>query len=102
VPVQQTVGKMGFPNATGRVTWLRGDGLRLEQATVRDVEALYPDGGCSVELWLQYPLAEPLTTLGGLHPDAHVVEMEVLSPLVEIPQGGCTSLEVHWRLDRPR
>jgi hypothetical protein len=102
VPVQETVGKMGFPNATGRVTWLRGDGLRLEQTTVREAAAPYPDEGCAVELWLQYPLPEPLVTLGGLHPDAHVVEMEVLSPLVEIPQGGWTSLEVQWRLDRLR
>ena len=102
VPVQETIGKIGFPNATGRVTWLRGDGLRLEQTTVRELEAVYPDGGCAVELWLQYPLPEPLATLGGLHPDAHLVEMEVLSPLVEIPQGGRRSLEVQWRLDRLR
>ena len=101
VPVQETVGKMGFPNATGRVTWLRGDGLRLEQTTVRDGEAVYPDEGCAVELWLQYPLPEPLASLGGLHPDAHLVEMELLSPFFEIPQGGRSSLEVQWRLDRP-
>ena len=68
VLVQETVGKMGFPNATGRVTWLRGDGLRLEQTTVREAAAPYPDEGCAVELWLQYPLPEPLVTPGGLHP----------------------------------
>lgn len=100
VPVQETVGKLGFPNATGRVTWLRSDGVRLEQTTTRELEAVYPDGGCAVELWLQYPLPEPLAALGGLHPDAHLVEMEVLSPLVEIPPGGRSSLEVQWRLDR--
>lgn len=100
VPVQETVGKLGFPNATGRVTWLRGDGVRLEQTTIREPEAVYPDSGCAVELWLQYPVPEPLAALGGLHPDAHLVEMEVLSPLVEIPPGRRTSLAVQWWLDR--
>ena len=91
-----------FPGASGRVTWLRGDGLRLEQSSARNPAAVYPDGGCPVELWLQYPLAEPLDRFGGLHPNAHLVEMELLSPLVEIPPGGRHSLDVAWRLDRAR
>lgn len=102
VPTQATVGKLGFPGASGRVTWLRGDGLRLEQSSARNPAAVYPDGGCPVELWLQYPLAEPLDRFGGLHPNAHLVEMELLSPLVEIPPGGRHSLDVAWRLDRAR
>jgi hypothetical protein len=100
IPVQEVVGKIGFPGASGRVSWQRSDGLRLEQVIARDVQAPYPDGGCPVELWLQCPIPEPLAAFGGLHPDAHLVEMEVLSPLTVIAPGGQVALNIAWRLAR--
>lgn len=96
VPVQATVGKLGFPTAAGTVRWLRGDGLHLTMSTRRRPDATYPDGGCTAEIWLQYPIPEPLAEFGGLHPDAHLAELELLSPLEVIPPGGNSSMDIHW------
>jgi hypothetical protein len=95
VPVQDVVGKLGFPAATGTVTWIR-DGRPLLRLRTTRHRGPYPDGGCPVELWLQFPRPHPLPQLDGLHPTAHLVEMEVLGPLAELPPGGQTSLDVHW------
>jgi hypothetical protein len=96
VPVQDVVAKLGFPAATGTITWCRGDGLRLslDIAVRRPVD--HPDGGCPVELWLQHPVPAPLPGLGGLHPDADLVELEVLGPLETLPPLGRTSLTTTW------
>ncbi|GAA3614674.1 DUF4380 domain-containing protein [Kineosporia mesophila] len=99
IPVQETVGKLGFTQATGRLTYIRTDGLQLTQTITREPGQLYPDGGCPVELWLQYPVAEPIESLGGLRPDAHLAEMEVLSPLYGIEPGDRAELMVEWRVE---
>lgn len=100
VPVQDVVGKLGFAAATGRVEFARADGLRLALTVERQPQD-YPDGGCPVELWLQYPLGRPLPELGGLAPDAHLVEMEVLSPLVTLSPGEATRLDTTWECSIP-
>ena len=101
VPVQPTVAKLGFPQATGRLAYRRGDGAGLVQETTVTPGAAYPDGGCPVELWLQHPLPEPLEEFGGLHPDAHLVELETLSPLTELAPGESVTLAVDWRCSPP-
>jgi hypothetical protein len=101
VPVQDCVGKLGFTTATGSIRWLREDGLQVEMRTGRDPEGEYPDGGCPAELWLQCPVGEPIDTLGGLRPDAHLAEMELLSPLTTIAPGACLVLEIDWRCRPP-
>lgn len=101
VPVQDVVAKLGFPHATGRVAWRRSDGACLVQEVRREPGADYPDGGCPVELWLQHPLPEPLEQFAGLHPDAHLVELETLSPLTDLRPGESVRHEVTWRCSAP-
>ena len=96
VPVQDVVAKLGFPTATGRVEWHRGDGLRLALEIEVEDPADHPDGGCPVELWLQHPIDAPLAAFSGLHPDAHLVEMEVLGPLRTLAPGSCTTMTTTW------
>ena len=101
IPAQDAVGKLGFPDATGRIEWRRADGLRLAMDTARRPDGEYPDGGCPVEVWVQCPVLEPLAGLGGLRPDAHVAEMEVLSPLATLAPGESTELRIDWSCGPP-
>jgi len=96
VPVQDAIGKIGFTNASGVLAWIRPDDLTLEMKFLPSPNATYPDGGCSVELWHQYPLNSPLENLGGLKPDAYLVEMEILSPLHAIESQQKVDLEILW------
>ncbi|MGM9471310.1 hypothetical protein ACS5PJ_04840 [Pseudarthrobacter sp. YS3] len=90
------VAKVGFPSATGHVAWSGADGGIL-QLTVRvDEDAFYPDGGSRVELWTQSPLQQPLGQLDGFHPDAWLVEMEVLSPLHRLGPGESADFAIKW------
>ncbi|ROS61277.1 hypothetical protein EDF38_0364 [Frigoribacterium sp. PhB160] len=106
LPVGSGVAKRGYPEASGSVAY-RADGLALELATVPvpGPGGTWPDGGSKVEVWLQRPTAEPITSLGDLHPAAHLVELEVLGPLTTLAPGGSTSLDVSWSVsvaDRSR
>ena len=102
VPVQPVVAKLGFPSATGRLDFRRGDGAGLVQWVRVLPHVTYPDGGCPIELWLQHPLVEPLQEFGGLHPDADLVELETLSPLRELEPGQSVVHHVEWRCSAPR
>ncbi|TNM63166.1 DUF4380 domain-containing protein [Streptomyces sp. NP160] len=102
VPAQDAVAKLGFPTASGEVRWDRPDGAWLSLTTEVADPAVHPDGGCPVELWLQHPLPEPLAELSGLHPDAHLVEMEVLGPLVDLGPGETTTLHISWQVGQRR
>jgi hypothetical protein len=103
VPVVPRVGKLGFPGATGEIEYARdlgglpgGGALRLRWDTFAGVE--YPDGGSRAEVWMQYAAAEPIAELGGFHPDADYVELEVLGPLTRLEPGQGTRLRVDWEL----
>jgi len=85
IPVEPVVGKLGFPDATGRIA-LQRPGARLDIGFA-PTPGDYPDGGCRAELWMQTPTAEPLTDVGGLHPREAYVELEVLSPLTTLQPG---------------
>ena len=102
LPLPDVVGKLGFPDASGTLEFARPDGasVRLEFAPEPDGE--YPDGGSRVELWLQCPIEEPLAEFGGLHPQAHLVELEVLGPLRTLAPGESASLELSWAVTPPR
>ncbi len=98
VPLQGGVGKLGFPSATGalRYRYPGGAELRLNTAVVEDVP--YPDAGSRVEVWMQSPRPDPIAQLGGLHPDAHLAELELLSPLHEIRSGSPAQMQIDWSL----
>jgi hypothetical protein len=99
VPVRPRVGKLGFPGAAGQIKYARSGGgaLRLRWDTFPRAE--YPDQGSRAEVWMQHPVAEPIAELGGLHPDADYVELEVLGPLVRLEAGQQTCLRVTWDLE---
>jgi len=101
IPVTEAVGKLGFPNATGRVGLTRPDGAAVSVCFEPSPQETYPDGGCRVELWLQCPIAEPLERLAGLHPKAWLAELEVLGPLLTIAPGETTEQLLGWRLSAP-
>lgn len=96
LPIAPGIAKFGFPNATGTVAWSgpQGEGLGLTVA-VED-GAPYPDNGSRVELWTQSPHPKPLEELGGLHPDAWLVELEVLSPLRTLKPGESAEFGILW------
>lgn len=91
VPPQDVVGKLGFAGATGWVAHA-GAGRVTALRFAPEPGAPYPDGGSKVEVWLEYPLDEPLGQLGGLWPRHRVVECEVLGPLRTMPPGSSTQL----------
>ncbi|MHC6231976.1 hypothetical protein ACX5I6_20805 [Arthrobacter sp. MMS24-T111] len=90
------VAKFGFPNATGRVAWTGPTGEKLQLSVDVHDGATYPDGGSRVEVWTQSPLREPLPSLDGFHPDAWLVELEVLSPLYKLAPGESADFEITW------
>ncbi|WP_426228648.1 hypothetical protein [Pseudarthrobacter sp. DSP2-3-2b1] len=90
------VAKFGFPNATGRVAWWGGGGERLQLTVEVDEAARYPDQGSRVELWTQSPLPKPLGQLDGFHPDAWLVELEVLSPLYKLRPSESADFDIRW------
>lgn len=100
VPVQDVVGKLGFADSAGWLAFRAEDGMTLVQQFTPEPGAVYPDGGARAEIWLQYPVAQPLTELGNYQPRAYVIESEVLSPLTTLAPGNSTQLTVNWRVAR--
>jgi hypothetical protein len=96
VPIQDVVAKIGFPAATGRIAY-RGPeaGLTIRFEPVAGAD--YPDGGSRAEIWMQSPQQQPITELSGLHPDAHLAELEVLSPRSVIGVGTSVDYGLQWR-----
>jgi hypothetical protein len=84
---QDVVGKLGFPHATGTLSYRHRDAGITWEFPVDD-DATYPDGGSRAEVWMEYPQPAPLATLGGLDPPDRIVECEVLSPLRTLVPGG--------------
>lgn len=98
VEVDEVVAKVAFTDATGLIRFTRPDGVVVTwHFAVPPGD--YPDGGAQVELWMQYPTADPLYSLGGLHPTAHLVELEALSPLHRIASGGSATHVIDWSID---
>lgn len=102
LPVEPGVAKFGFPTATGRVAWTGPDGESLQLTVEVGEAARYPDGGSRVELWTQSPLPQPLDTLDGFHPDAWLVELEVLSPLYKLGPSESADFAITWEAVGPR
>lgn len=98
IEVHDAVLKLGFTKAHA-MSYRRPDrrGLRIETTLVEN--ANYPDGGCSAELWMQYPVEVPIASLGDLKPTAHLVELELLGPSTTLDPGDSTVLDITWRLD---
>mgnify|MGYP001308244275 CR=1 FL=1 len=102
IPIQDAVGKRGFADATGRVEWIAPDGAGLALCFEPDVHGEYPDGGARAEVWLQAPTPTPIEALSGLHPDAHLAELEVLGPLSVLEPGERAGLDIMWEVTPPR
>jgi hypothetical protein len=98
VPAQEVVGKLGFPGATGRLTYARR-GHRLTMEWDVRAGAAYPDGGSRAEVWMEHPLERPLEHLGGLNPPDRIVECEALGPWERLEPGAATSLGVRVRVE---
>lgn len=101
VEIADVVAKVGFTDATGQIEFRRPDGAGVDWRF--DVSGgQYPDGGCQVELWMQYPTSEPLAALGGLHPSARLVELEALSPLYDLAPDETAELAITWDMTPAR
>ena len=97
LPIQPGVAKYGFPDATGRISYRNTAGRGIELAFDVTGDAEYPDRGSCAEVWTQSPIPHPLPELSGLHPDAWLVELEVLSPVVTIGPGDHAEFSMEWR-----
>lgn len=100
VPVQDVVGKLGFADAIGWLAFRVEDGMTLVQQFTPEPGAVYTDGGARAEIWLQYPVEQPLAELGNYQPRAYVMESEALGPLKTLAPGESTQMTVNWRVAR--
>jgi len=98
LPLGTGVAKRGYPGASGSVALHDEGGPVLALSTTPAPAGTWPDGGAKVEVWLQRPTAEPIASLEGLHPSAHLVELEVLGPLETLQPGDASTLEIEWRV----
>lgn len=96
LPIEDVVGKLGFPSAIRHVTLDRPDGRSLGLRFDAVAGAAYPDGGSRVELWMQYPIPDPLARFDGLHPRARLIELEVLGPLSRLEPNETATLDLRW------
>lgn len=101
LPLGTGVAKRGYPRASGAVQYREPSGASLRLATGPPGSGEWPDGGSRVEVWLQRPTTAPIDSLGGLHPSAHLVELEVLGPLTVLPPGARSELEIAWSATAP-
>lgn len=97
VPIQDVVAKIGFPTASGRIAY-RGPHAGLEIHFESVPGADYPDGGSRAEIWMQSPQERPIVELSGLHPDAYLAELEVLSPRSIIGPGRSIDYALTWQV----
>jgi hypothetical protein len=91
IPPQDVVGKLGFPSAAGWIAHTEAGRVTVLQFTPEPA-ATYPDRGSRAEVWLEYPLSEGLSHLGGIWPRHRVVECEVLGPLQTLQPGSSSQL----------
>jgi hypothetical protein len=98
--LEDVVGKVGFPAASGEIRFVTGDGLFLQQTFEVDESATYPDGGSRAQVWMQYAVGEPIDSLQGLTLNERLVELECLSPLTRLEPGEQVSLTVDWFVDK--
>lgn len=96
IPVQDRVGKLGFPLCNGEIRLDLGAPGAFTQNFAVERSAVYPDRGSRAELWMQYPTPRPLRRFPDLHPNAHLVELECLSPLTLLAPGESVALTVTW------
>lgn len=95
-PIQDFVGKLGFPSASGLIRYINADGGFFQQNFAVQEGAEYTDGGSRAQVWMQFPTKEPIESLQGLTLDARLVELECLSPLTSMQPGESVSLTVDW------
>ena len=96
LPLGTGVAKRGYPRAAGTVELHGADGLEIGLTTTPPAQGTWPDGGSRVEVWLQRPTGSAIAALEGLHPSAHLVELEVLGPLTVLEPGAESTLDVEW------
>ncbi|MCU1470459.1 MAG: hypothetical protein JWQ39_1608 [Glaciihabitans sp.] len=95
LPIQDAVAKLGFASASGRIAYRDPSGtLAITFEPVPGAD--YPDGGSRAEIWMQSPQVDPIEELSGLHPDAYLAELEVLSPRFTIAAGEFAEYKLDW------
>jgi hypothetical protein len=99
VAVQPVVAKWGFRPPASTITFDDAE-ISLSLTFTTEPGSRYPEGGCCAELWMQYPTAEPIAGMDNWRPDAAVVELEVLGPLVALAPAEEANLVIGWTLRR--
>lgn len=101
VPVQDVIGKRGFPTASGALGWMNAAGASLQLRFRPDQDGEYPDHGSRAEVWLQCPVDGPVPGLDGYACRDYYLELEVLGPLTTLRPGEATDLELQWEAAPP-
>lgn len=95
-PIQDFVGKLGFPSSVGILKLVLGDGSFFEQKFQVEKGAAYADGDSPAQVWMQFPVSQPIESLQGLTLDARLVELECQSPMADLEPGETVTLRVDW------
>jgi len=82
------IDKIGNGSPDGWMVYIKDRVAYVKQWSVRTVDAVYPDGGCNLEIFTADK------AMGGY------VEMEVLGPIVKLKPGETTQLVEDWFLSR--
>ncbi len=96
VSIAEAVGKLGFPDYDGWIEYRRASGIGLRLSSALHAGS-HPDDS-PAQLWMQTPVPQPIAELGGFHATAALLELELLSPLVELAPGESVTLAVRWTL----
>ena len=100
VPVQDAIGKRGFPTASGAIAWVNADGASVRLRFHPHPEGEYPDHGSRAEVWVQCPVDGPVPGLDGYACRDYYLELEVLGPLATLRPGEATDFEIQWEAVR--
>lgn len=97
LPVGTAVAKRGYCAGTA-VSYRRTSGTTIALAAAEEPDdgAVHPDGGARFEVWLQRPVDQPIATLEGLRPDAHLAELEVLGRRSPLAPGEHRTTRIRW------
>jgi hypothetical protein len=82
------IDKIGSSSPEGWMVYIKDRVAYIKQWSVRTVDAVYPDGGCNLEIFTADK------AMGGY------VEMEVLGPIVKLKPGETAQLVEDWFLSR--
>ncbi|WP_022888518.1 hypothetical protein [Agromyces italicus] len=98
LPIQPVIAKLGWRTAAGTIGYRFAHGGSLSLNFDPAPALPRPDDGCRVEVWMQYPAAAPIESLGAMQPSDWLVELEVMGPSVTLQPGASSTWSIGWEM----